>query len=642
MMIYVRRLILLIAVFALTATWSQAQSATISLDRTDGVYDVGQTVHWTVTWAGTDAPAAARYRVLKGQLIEIAAGPLAFSDQVARVEATLAGPGSLFLEVTWTEADGKTARATSGVVAAPGRIGLAAPRPEDFSTFWEAKLAELRAVPANPRLTAADAGDASLAYWKVTMDNIRGTMLNAQLARPASGGKFPALLIVQWAGVYGLQKSWVTDRAREGWLVLNVMPHELPIDEPEAFYKAQGEGALKNYWAIGNDSRETSTYLRMYLSCVRGADYLASREDWDGRTLVVMGGSQGGMQALVTAALHPKITAALATVPAGCDMLGPLVGRKGGWPQWWDWTSGKAAGAVHEASRYFDVANFACEIRCPVLVSAGLRDDVCPPEGILAAFNQITAPKELVLLPRGAHGDENNSHAPYNTRCYEAWLPALRAGQPAPVPIDAAVQKRAEAKADRLLGPLQIEDAAKAARARAMLAGWFKTVWTWHESHDAELGDLWKQWNAARAVVPKDEFPGEVIAYRIDDVYDSLRPAYRAFIDRLGAELTAEQIDALKEAWSRSPGMTRTYKAYLEIAPDLNDEQKKVIYDRMLLAREDAMLTDADKEIVTIYKRHKVKVEAYIGSLEWAKLHRAFANRGKSSPAPAPTSPPAP
>jgi hypothetical protein len=143
------------------------------------------------------------------------------------------------------------------------------------------------------------------------------------------------------------------------------------------------------------------------------------------------------------------------------------------------------------------------------------------------------------------------------------------------------------------------------------------------------LKGLWSQWAQARSVVPKDEFPGEVIAHQIDAVYASLQPAYRAFLEKLSAHLTPEQIDALKETWSRSPGMRRTYQAYVEIAPDLNDEQKKVILDRMLRAREDAMLTDADKEIVAIYKRHKVKVEAYIGSLEWAKLHKAYANRGK-------------
>jgi hypothetical protein len=148
--------------------------------------------------------------------------------------------------------------------------------------------------------------------------------------------------------------------------------------------------------------------------------------------------------------------------------------------------------------------------------------------------------------------------------------------------------------------------------------------------HDAELNRLWGEWNKARSVVPKDEFPGEVIAHQIDAVYASLKPAYEDYIKRLSAELTAGQVDATKESWSRSPGMTRTYNAYLEIVPDLTAKDKEVIKARLIMAREAAMLTDADKEIVAIYKRHKVKVEQYVGTLEWAKLHKAFAERGKS------------
>lgn len=195
--------------------------------------------------------------------------------------------------------------------------------------------------------------------------------------------------------------------------------------------------------------------------------------------------------------------------------------------------------------------------------------------------------------------------------------------------VDEATQKRADGKATRLLGSLKLEDTAKADRAKGLLTGWYLTLWAWHQENDPQLKELWTQWNQARAVVPKDEFPAEVIAHRIDDVYASLKPAYHAFIEKLSAELTPDQIDALKETWSRSPGKKRTYNAYLEIVPDLNDEQKKVILDRMDRAREDAMLTDSDKEIVAIYKRHKVKVEAYVGTLEWSKLHRAFANKGK-------------
>lgn len=196
-------------------------------------------------------------------------------------------------------------------------------------------------------------------------------------------------------------------------------------------------------------------------------------------------------------------------------------------------------------------------------------------------------------------------------------------------PTDAATQKRIDGKTSRLLGAIKLEDAAKTERVKVIVGDWLVTLWDWHGMNDPQLKDLWTQWNQARAVVPKDEFPAEVIAHRIDAVYSSLKPAYQAFVSKLAIELTPEQVDALKEAWSRSPGMKRTYNAYLEIVPDLAEEHKKVIFDRMLIAREDAMLTDADKEIVAIYKRHKVKVEAYVGTLEWAKLHRAFANKGK-------------
>ena len=114
-------------------------------------------------------------------------------------------------------------------------------------------------------------------------------------------------------------------------------------------------------------------------------------------------------------------------------MLGPEVGRKGGWPQWYDCTAGKDAQKVHEASRYYDTANFAAQIQCPTLVGLGLRDETCPPAGVFAAFNQIHSPKELVILPRSGHQDEHGTQAAYNQRRYGVWLPALRQGKPAPV-----------------------------------------------------------------------------------------------------------------------------------------------------------------------------------------------------------------
>ena len=434
--------------FQIVATWlallvcltasisaARAQRFVIHADHADGIYRPGETVQWRVQWDGpAPAPDACRYVLKNGGRTALKEDSLVLQNGAGRVESSFAAPGTLLLEVRAKTSEGRDIRSVGGAIAGWNHIKPSAPRPKDFDAFWAAKLKELKAVPANPQLQAGDSGKPGVNYWKITLDNIRGTHIQGQLARPATGKKFPALLIVQWAGVYGLPKSWVADRAAEGWLTLDIEAHDLPIDRPESFYKEQAAGPLSNYWAIGNDSRETSYFLRMYLGDYRAAQYLAERPDWDGRTLVVMGGSQGGQQTLVTAGLHPKITAALAEVPAGCDMLGPNVGRAPGWPMWYEQTSGKDPQKVREASRYFDVVNFASRIHCPILVGAGLIDETCPPAGVAAAVNQIHAPKEMIFFPYGGHQDENHSHQLYTQRCWSDWLPALRQGWPAPLP----------------------------------------------------------------------------------------------------------------------------------------------------------------------------------------------------------------
>jgi cephalosporin-C deacetylase len=427
--------VLLAALVWTSGCRTKAQSArelAVTPQRTDGIYQVGETIRWQITGDG-GAAGAARYTLLRGGLTELSKGTLPLIDGAATFEASLDKPGALLLEVTTVDGEGKEHHALGGAVVAPDQIEPSAPRPDDFDAFWHEKLAESAKVPANPQLEQAESGKPGVDYWQITLDNIGGKHIHGQLARPTAGDKLPALLIPQWAGVYPLEKPWATDRAAEGWLVLNIMAHDLPIDEPAAFYQEQFAGPLKDYWAIGNDDRDTSYFLPMYLACCRAAEYLTTRPDWDGKTLVVAGVSQGGQQTLATAGLDPKVTAALALVPAGADMLGPEVGRKGGWPQWYNWTEGKDPAKVHEASRYFDTVNFASRIKCPMLVGLGLIDEVCPPEGVLAAANQITAPKEIVVLPKSGHQDVNGSQQAYYDRCYGVWLPALREGKPVPV-----------------------------------------------------------------------------------------------------------------------------------------------------------------------------------------------------------------
>jgi cephalosporin-C deacetylase-like acetyl esterase len=244
------------------------------------------------------------------------------------------------------------------------------------------------------------------------------------LAKPRKEGKFPALLIFQWASPpYPLQKPWVTDRAAEGWLTLNIEPHDVLPDQPPAYYAALPD-ELKNYQAIGREDRDRCYFLQMYLADYRAVDYLARRPDWDGKTLVVMGTSMGGQQSLCVAGLHPKVTHVIVNEPSGCDANGPLHGRASGYP---NWPSGNPK--IMQTAPYFDPVNFASHIKAPALVSMGFIDTIAPPVGIWTAFNQIKGPKEAVPMLDSPHNNLATpaQQRPYTTRSAE-WLDILVKG----------------------------------------------------------------------------------------------------------------------------------------------------------------------------------------------------------------------
>jgi cephalosporin-C deacetylase-like acetyl esterase len=327
------------------------------------------------------------------------------------VTATRETPGTLLAEIHYKPPGAtKDTIAYGGAAFAPEKVAPSSPPPDDFDAFWKEKISELEGVPMNVQLTPLDVGDPKIEYVKLTMDNIRGSRIQGQIARPAGKEALPALLQVQWAGVYALDRSWVIGHAKNGWLSMNIIAHDLPIDEKPDFYREKSEKELRDYAIQGSDDREKSYFLRMFLSCYRACEYLSKREDWNRKALVVHGGSQGGYQSLVTAGMHPAVTAYAANVPAGCDHTGKQAGRAPGWPNWAGRLMGKDAAKTLQTSRYFDAMNFALKIKSPGLIGIGLIDTTCPPEGIYATINQIRSPKKVVLMPQSGHGGDQKAY----------------------------------------------------------------------------------------------------------------------------------------------------------------------------------------------------------------------------------------
>jgi len=403
----------LILVLCLVPT-SAEPKIEVAPDVESGIYAAGKTATWTVTVKDGEQPGAGKisFVVRPGGAGESAKGEVELAGGSAKITGTRSTPGTLLAEIHYKPAGAaKDTVAYGGAAFDHEKITASAQPPDDFDQFWKEKIAELAAVPMNVQLTPVDSGDPKVEYYKITMDNIRGSKIQGQIARPAGKEPCPALLQVQYAGVYPLHRDWVTNYAKQGWLSMNIIAHDLPIDEKPEIYKEKSEKELRDYPIQGSDDREKSYFVRMFLSCYRACEYLKKREDWNKKALVVHGGSQGGYQSLVTAGMHPEVTAFAANVPAGCDHTGKQANRAPGWPNWAARTGGgKDPDKTLATSRYFDAMNFASTISCPGLIGVGLIDVTCPPEGIFATVNQIKSEKKLVVMPQRGHGGDHGAY----------------------------------------------------------------------------------------------------------------------------------------------------------------------------------------------------------------------------------------
>ena len=352
-----------------------------------GIYQVGETVGWTITPGPVQPTYSYKWTVRRNNAVVLKEGKLDLSSGKDAIEVKSDQPEMIYVAVEPYAPSGagykggNTGRDNglyaAGAAVDPLKIGLSTPRPADFDGFWKGKLTEQAKIPLNPVLSPVSTDIPGVELNLFVLDAL-GSKAHGYLAKPAREGKFPALIQLQYAGVYALNARGAAQHAAEGWLFLNVDSHDKLPSDPSG-------NIPRNYATVGNTDRQNSYFLNMYLRDSRVLDYLLTRSDWDGKTIVLTGGSMGGQQSLVLAGLRPeRITAALVCVPAGADTNGDLHGRKAGYP---NWPSDNPE--VMKTAQYFDSVNFASRIHAPVMAGMGFIDTISPPAGVWTALNQI-------------------------------------------------------------------------------------------------------------------------------------------------------------------------------------------------------------------------------------------------------------
>ena len=378
-----------------------------STDHADALYKVGETATFTIEAQQDGKPLADGKVMCVFSKDGVQAQPpqtLTVKDGKATLIGKLDEPGFLLLRVT---SDKASAMAAAGYD--PLQLKPSMPVPEDFDAFWDAQKAALAQVPMKSTLTPVTAGaPKGVAAFDVQIDCL-GKPVSGYFGKPlqAKAKSLPAILHVHGAGVRSSSLGSVSWALNEGGMLsMDINAHGLPNGKPKEFYEAQAAGELKGYWNENPKDRETIYFKGMFLRLIRAIDFLTAQPEWDGKTLIVYGASQGGFQAFAAAGLDSRVSFICAGVPAGCDHTGSQANRISGWPKIVpNDADGKPNAAALQAARYFDNVNFATRAKCQgAVVTVGFIDTTCPPTSVYAAYKALTIPKAI-------HNDILSGHA---------------------------------------------------------------------------------------------------------------------------------------------------------------------------------------------------------------------------------------
>ena len=381
-------------------------------DHADWLYKKGEKARVEVQLYkyGVPVDAVVKYEIADDMLPADRKGEARLKGGRASIDiGTRTTPGFRDLRLT-ANVDGKTYKHHIKVGFSVDEIRPYTKEPADFLDFWNKNIEDMRAFPLTYTKTKADeycTDKVDCYLLKITL-NKQKQAVYAYLFYPkgAQKGQCPVVLCPPGAGIKTIKEPLRHKYYTENGCIrmemeihgLNpTLPKETFDDMTKAF-----NGRDNGYLFNGLEDPDRYYMKRVYLALIRCLDLLTSLPEWDGRNVIVQGGSQGGALSMVAAALDNRVTQCIVNHPALSDMAAYSAGRTGGYPHF-NRVEGMFNDKTLRTMAYYDVVNFARHITCDTYMTWGYNDDTCPPTTSYAVWNTLTCPKEALLTPVNEH-----------------------------------------------------------------------------------------------------------------------------------------------------------------------------------------------------------------------------------------------
>lgn len=383
-------------------------------DHADWLYQTGENAKVEVSFCkyGIPRDGELRYSIGNDMLQPDKHGSVKLKNGRAVINmGTKKTPGFRDMKLS-VSLDGKTYEHHIKVGFSVDKINPYTQEPQDFRSFWQKNVEELKQVPMSytKELYKDYCTDKIDCYLvKLQIDKMGHSMYGFLFyPKNAQPGKHPVVLCPPGAGIKTIKDPMRNKYyAENGFVRFEVEIHGLdPRIPSETFGEISRAFNDRNggYLANGLENKDIYYMKHVYVGLVRCIDFLTSLPEWDGKNVAVQGGSQGGALAIIAAGLDSRVTQCVANHPALSDMAGYAAkGGTGGYPHFCRQPQILSNKDCLNTLAYFDVVNFARYVKAPTYLTWGYNDVTCPPTTSYAVWNTLKCTKESLLTPINEH-----------------------------------------------------------------------------------------------------------------------------------------------------------------------------------------------------------------------------------------------
>lgn len=281
---------------------------------------------------------------------------------------------------------------------------------KDFDDFWKKTLNERNNFALDIHMEQLDYPVKGIKAYDLSYRGCNGQKIKAWYVIPENCDlqkKVPA--IVHFSG-YTWGRGYVSQFlmwALQGYAVISIDIRGQGGATPDNTVYSQG--SFTGWFTKGILDKSEYYYKGVFIDGIRALDFLETRDEIDTSRIGVVGGSQGGAIALAVAGLDNRPAYAMTSFPFLCNLKKAFeIAENHPYMELTEYfklfdPEMKTSDRVFETLSYFDIMNHASNIKCPVLMAVTLKDVICPPETVFAAYNHITSPKECVVYPLHGH-----------------------------------------------------------------------------------------------------------------------------------------------------------------------------------------------------------------------------------------------